>query len=186
MRDILCLVNQSRRGGLWSSSMINGFFQKAVQGIYSVIPYHCGDRQCSADFCKYKEIQRRFMARKAATSIESYTREDVAAEYAEEARFKGKVMDISENGRAAILKVITSKVTVSNISRLAKLMSSNKCENYLNCLIKYSEGKRLYLGQSDSWSVRLHFVAGLKRIHNFRCHCCMSWAALTQTFARYH
>jgi hypothetical protein len=60
------------------------------------------------------------MARKAATSIESYTREDVAAEYAEEAWFKGKVMDIGENGRAAILKVITSKVTVSNISRLAK------------------------------------------------------------------
>jgi hypothetical protein len=56
-------------------------------------------------------------------------------------------MDISQNGRAAILKVIMLKVTAVNISRVAKLMSSNRCENYLNCLIKYSEGKRLYLGQ---------------------------------------
>jgi hypothetical protein len=95
--------------------------KNAVQGIYSVIPHHGGDhRQCLANFCKYKEIQHRIMARTAATSIESYTREDVAAEYAEEAWFKGKVMDIGENGRAAILKVITSKVTVSNILRLAK------------------------------------------------------------------
>ena len=58
-------------------------------------------------------------------------------------------MDISKNGHAAILKVITSKVMVGNILHLAKLMSVNRCENYLNCLIKYLEGKWLYLGKLE-------------------------------------
>jgi hypothetical protein len=65
--------------------------KKAVQCIYSVILHHCGNhRQCSADFCKYKEIQHRFMARMAAKSIESYRREDVAANMQKKHALMGK------------------------------------------------------------------------------------------------
>ena len=46
-------------------------------------------------------------------------------------------------------------------------MSSNVCDNYFGVLVKFAQGKRLNLDQSDSWRVLQAFVAGLRSNKSF-------------------
>ena len=58
-------------------------------------------------------------------------------------RFKGITMNISLKGQDTVQNEINKRITSENIDRIANLLSSNPCENYFGCLVKYSEGKRL-------------------------------------------
>lgn len=64
--------------------------------------------------------------------------------------------------RRQISYCVVKRVKVENVARLARCLSSNCCENYLSCLVKYSHGKRLNYGQTDTWAVIQLFVVGLK------------------------
>jgi uncharacterized pyridoxal phosphate-containing UPF0001 family protein len=66
-----------------------------------------------------------------------------------------------------VKKAITSCIDRSNVDRIARVMTSNLCENYFSILVKFSQGKRLNLGQSDSWAILAHFVAGLQSNKDF-------------------
>ena len=54
-----------------------------------------------------------------------------------------------------------------NLDRIARILSSNCCEQYFGCLVKYSQGKRLNQDMTDSWRVLQYFVAGLRSNANF-------------------
>jgi len=46
-------------------------------------------------------------------------------------------------------------------------MSSNDCDNYFGLLSKFSHGKRIYFGQTDSWQAYQLMVAGLRSDKHF-------------------
>ena len=46
-------------------------------------------------------------------------------------------------------------------------MSSNDAENYFRVLSKYSHGKRICLGKTDTWEIYQLFVAGLRSDEKF-------------------
>ena len=71
-------------------------------------------------------------------------------------------MDISLTGQNEMKKVIISRLNSINLDKLDAILSSNGCENYSGVLVKFSQGKRLNLDQSDSWRVLQAFVAGLR------------------------
>ena len=57
---------------------------------------------------------------------------------------------------------IDKRLDIHNIDRVALAYSSNKCENFFSVLVKYTSGKRIYLGKKGAWSTRIKFVAALK------------------------
>ena len=69
---------------------------------------------------------------------------------------------MGKEGQNKVSRVITSRVTEKNVDRLAEILSSNQCENFFSIMVKYTEGKRRFLGQSDSLEVLVQFVAGIK------------------------
>jgi hypothetical protein len=81
----------------------------------------------------------------------------VAKKYADGARFGGAVMDIGMNGQNRLSKIITSKISDSNIDSLAAQKSSLQCKHFFSVLTKWTEGKRRYLGHGD----QLQGVVGL-------------------------
>jgi hypothetical protein len=93
--------------------------------------------------------------------------DDVKELYAEVAHFRGKTMSISKVGHEKLERVIEKRVNMDNVERLARVLSSNCCENYFSCLIKYSQGKRLNYGQTDTWSVIQDLVVGMKSESDF-------------------
>ena len=68
---------------------------------------------------------------------------------------------------ATCYQEITKRLDESNIDRVALAMSSNDCENFFGMLVKYSHGKRIFLGQTDSWEVYQLLVAGKKTDDRF-------------------
>ena len=58
-------------------------------------------------------------------------------------------------------------MTGLNIDEIAKLLSSNVCENYFSCLTKYTQGKRINVDFTDTWRVQQAFVAGIISDSNF-------------------
>ena len=76
-------------------------------------------------------------------------------------------MDISLTGQSEMKKVIISRLNSINLDKLDAILSSNGCENYSGVLVKFSQGKRLNLDQSDSWRVLQAFVAGLRSNKSF-------------------
>ena len=50
-------------------------------------------------------------------------------------------MDTSLGGQNEMKKVINSHLTPALIDKLAKILSSNCCENYFNILVKFSQGQ---------------------------------------------
>jgi hypothetical protein len=76
-------------------------------------------------------------------------------------------MGIPADSRQQLEAIIKDKIKRENIERLARMMCSNLCENYMGCLVKYTEGKRLNFSQSDSWAVIQQFVIGLKSNDNY-------------------
>ena len=94
------------------------------------------------------------------TKTEDDVVREAKKEHSKEGRFKGKLMSLSVIGQEKVTKVLTSRVGPLNVDRIARIMSSNRCENFFSMLTKHSEGKRIHLGQSDSFEVMLHFAAG--------------------------
>ena len=75
-------------------------------------------------------------------------------------------MDISLVGKLEMKKVSSKRLTIENVDKLASILRSNVCENYIGILVKYSQGKRLNLDQTDSWRVLQSFVTGLRSTVN--------------------
>ena len=76
-------------------------------------------------------------------------------------------MSMGENGRAQVYKEISKRLDDRNIDRVAMALSSNACENFYGMLTKYTHGKRINYGQTDSWAVFGLYVAGKKSDDRF-------------------
>jgi hypothetical protein len=139
--------------------------QQCLKSISAIIPHHCGDHsQCDHGTCTFKRIE--FQERSAnEVSGNKLSEAELAKRVSErschESRFKGKYMSMDQEGKEMCIQAIQSRVNKNNIDQLAKILSSNICECYFSVLVKFSHGKRLNLGQSDSWEVLLNFVGGL-------------------------
>jgi hypothetical protein len=139
--------------------------QQCLNAISAIIPHHCGDHsQCYHGTCTFKRIE--FQERSAnEVSGNKLSEAELAKRVSErschESRFKGKYMSMDQEGKEMCIQAIQSRVNKNNIDQLAKILSSNICECYFSVLVKFSHGKRLNLGQSDSWEVLLNFVGGL-------------------------
>ena len=76
-------------------------------------------------------------------------------------------MNISLNGQKRLIKIISTRLTGLNIDEIAKLLSSNVCENHFSCLTKYTQGQRINVDFTDTWRVQQAFVAGIISDSNF-------------------
>jgi hypothetical protein len=138
-----------------------------LQRIESIVPHHCGNhRKCDVAYCGFLKIKKRLKAIKKSTGKE-FTHDDIVIQYSKESRFQGKYMSMDNASIEKVKKAITSRIDRSNVDRIARVMSSNLCENYFSVLVKFSQGKRLNLGQSDSWAILAHFVVGLRSNKDF-------------------
>ena len=68
-------------------------------------------------------------------------------------------MSMGGKGRAKVKHVIDKRLDIENIDRVALAYSSNKCENFFSVLVKYTSGKRIYLGKNDAWGIHIKFTA---------------------------
>ena len=107
----------------------------------------------------------------------------IKSEYAQVARFKGATMSMSEKGQAKVYNEIHKRLDASNIDRVSEAMSSNDCEGFYNMLTKFSHGKRIYYGQTDSWEIFEMLVAGRKSNDRFEDEV-HSLAGLTSMWVR--
>jgi len=145
----------------------NASREKCVTAVRSVISHHCNDhRHCVEEDCQYLHIKHMLKVRQQQTG-KGYTVQEIASEYAKVSRFKGASLSIHREARNKVIHVIMQRVNLKNVDRLAMAMSSNLCEQYFSMLVKFSQGKRLNLCQSDAWKVVQLFVAGLSSDSTF-------------------
>lgn len=130
-----------------------------LETIHNIIPHHAGDHSgCRVSDCAYKVLE---------ATRRDLSEEELKKEYAKGARFRGRRLSVNAKGQQYLMKIIASRVSEKNVDRLAKIRSSNVCENFFSCLSKFSHGKRLNLDQTDSWSVMQMFVTGLRSDGDF-------------------
>ena len=91
----------------------------------------------------------------------------IQKDYAKFSRFNGKIISTDKRGQDAVYKEISKRLDVSNIDRVALAMSRNDCENFFDMLAKYSHGKRIFLGLTDSWEGYQLLVASKKSDDKF-------------------
>ena len=136
-----------------------------LKAMGAIIPHHCGNhKECDVSYCKYLQLKRRLEAAYFALDVTKSQMElenEVRAEYAKVARFRGRLLSLNKSAQDKVSRVITSRLNEKNIDRVAKLLSSNRCENFFNVLTKHTEGKRRYLGRKDTFEVTAYFAAGL-------------------------
>ena len=84
---------------------------------------------------------------------------EVAELHAKNGRFRGKHMSMGKKGQAAVMKEITDRLDFDSIDRVATISSSNRCENFFSVVAKYTHGKRLYYGRTDTFEVIQLYVA---------------------------
>jgi hypothetical protein len=77
------------------------------------------------------KIKRQLEARKKVTGA-NFTREDISLQYAKVSRFQGKCMSMDDASITKVKKAITSRIDKSNVDQIARVMSSNLCENYFS------------------------------------------------------
>jgi len=137
---------------------------ECLSSLKAIVPHHAGNHNCcSSEWCKFQQIKDKMISdRRESGDATPVSEKAVQKEYAKVARFGGKLLSVGEAGQKRLSKVITSRVMEKNINRLAFILSSNLSENFFGMLIKYSEGKRLYFGQSDSTEVFMNWVAGMQ------------------------
>ena len=92
---------------------------------------------------------------------------EINQQYALSSRFSGKTMDISFAGQEILCNIILSRITLDNIDRIARILSSNVCENYFSMLTQFTHGKRKNTDFTDTWRVQQYMIAGLKSNANF-------------------
>ena len=175
------------------SEEINKARDQCLQRIDSIVHHHCGNHTfCDKAHCVYKQIE--FEVRTAIRiqeedkeDAEKTTEEDItefiATRYKDKSRFMGNYMDISLEGQTELKSVIRKRLNVKNVDRLAKILSSNCCENYFSCLVKYSQGKRLNQDMTDEWRMLQYFVAGLRSNADFTSDL-MTKLGLTESIVR--
>ncbi len=141
----------------------------AMARIEAIIPHHCNDHSgCFHEECQVIRLQRQYINQfKAMNPGSQLTDEEIikqhaaeiAKDHATKGRFKGKNMDMGEVGQAKVFGEISKRLDLKNIDRVAAARSSNRCENLFNVLAKFSHGKRLYQGRTNTWKVYQLFVA---------------------------
>jgi len=124
--------------------------EECLARIQAVIPHHCGDHSgCYENMCGYTDLKKEHP---------EWSDEQVAEEYAMNSRFHGKYMSLSNAGVKELQRIIQSNVDISNIDRVALLMSSNCIENLYSLCAMHTEGKRINLDQTDQWEMVLWTV----------------------------
>ncbi|KAL7545104.1 hypothetical protein ACHAWF_008471 [Thalassiosira exigua] len=156
---------------------LDEYRKEALARIKNIIPHHCGDHtNCSTNDCTMLKLERHVVCKfRAENSDSKLTRSeildkhrgDITKAYVETSRFNGKVMSMGKSGQETCYKEISKRLDESNIDRVAATMTSNGCENFFGMLSKYSHGKRIFWGQSDSWEIFQFLVAGKKSDDHF-------------------
>jgi hypothetical protein len=90
-----------------------------------------------------------------------FTKLELTDAYVKCSRFKGAILGAKGAGRSKHEKVIQDRINAKNIAKVARAFTSNFCENFFMILTKYSQGKRINLGMTDSWEVYQLFCAGM-------------------------
>ena len=153
--------------GLNSKTKLDRYRYQAIKRIACIIPHHCSDHSnCCYDDCKMIQLQRHFIAKDRVEfptedgedevpmkDILRLHKQGIRKEYAKAFRFSGKAMSMGKIGQQTVYREITKRLNEGNIDRVSLAMSSNDCENYFGLLSKFSHGKRIYFGQTDSWQV---------------------------------
>ena len=133
-----------------------------------MIHHHCGDHEfCEVGDCEYRQIENHYVCKHRVEKDDAKSREEILAanehkineDYAKRSRFSGMAMSMGKKGRAKLQSEVTKRLDEKNIDRVARCMSSNRCENYFSVLVKYTCGKRIYFGRKKGWKVRLLFTA---------------------------
>ena len=99
----------------------------------------------------------------------------VLSKYAQKGRFKGQYMSISVAGQNVLIKIISTRLNGISIAIVAKILSSNVCENYFSVLTKFSHGKRKNGDFTDTWRIQQCVVAGLISNENLCRNCWKKW-----------
>ena len=71
-------------------------------------------------------------------------------------------MGISTTGQLTFQKAMSSHLSIENVNKVSRMLSSNICENYFAILAKHMEGKRINMDEKDNWIVLQNFAAGLR------------------------
>jgi hypothetical protein len=84
---------------------------------------------------------------------------DISKDHAKNGRFNGKHMSMGVKSQSKVIEVVSKRLDLSNIDRVATGSSSNRCENMFSKLSKWTHGKRNYQGRTDSWECNELYVA---------------------------
>jgi hypothetical protein len=141
--------------------------EHCMRRIASIVKHHCGEHStCDSVCCLYLQLES--VVKKDQDIGDGDESDDASAErlkqetikrYAEQARFRGKLLSLNAAGQEKVAKVIHDRVNKTNIERVARQMSSNGCENLFGMSVVFTEGKRLNWGQTDGYTVILNYVA---------------------------
>ena len=134
--------------------------KRCLRRIDAVIHHHCGDHErCEPADCLYRRIENHHVCKyraekqdkqkepKSRSQILAFNEQKIDEDYAANSRFSGISMSMGKKGRAKLKQEITKRLDEKNIDRVARCMSSNRCENYFSVLVKYTCGKRIYFGR---------------------------------------
>ena len=76
-------------------------------------------------------------------------------------------MSMSEKGVAIVNQEISKRINYLNIDRMALTYSSNNCENFFGMLAKFSHGKQINFGRTNSWEAYQFLMAGKRSDDRF-------------------
>lgn len=124
-------------------------YTNALAKVDSIIPHHCGDHSlCSAEDCLFLQLRRHVQAQKRAlgTSVSEASIDKEAVQlHAEQGRFRGRYLSLSEQGRRKIAHEIQTRLNRSTIEKVVEQRCSNRCEGFFNQVTKHTDGKRVYM-----------------------------------------
>eukprot|EP00985_Skeletonema_marinoi_P018417 scaffold10289_cov75-Skeletonema_marinoi.AAC.1 len=141
----------------------------ALKRINAIVPHHCMDHSgCSVEDCFVIKRRREHINSHRVIDKDSELTDEqiielhtdaIAKLHAENGRFRGKHMSMGKEGQQVVMHEITKRLDFNSIDRVATLSSSNRCENYFGVVAKYTHGKRLYYGRSDTFECIQLYVA---------------------------
>ena len=126
---------------------------RCLDQMYCIIPHHCGDHShcTNVQYCRYLSI-------KTEHADDDWTEDQIQAQVAKSSlRFGGNHMDLSNVGQNSLMKVIAKRFCAANIDRIAEMGDSKYCEGFWDTTVKFLEGKRLNLDQTDHWKSILDY-----------------------------
>ena len=155
-REELTIIQYHEKIKFWNNSIL--------KDIYNIIHHHCGEHQnCNGYFCHHKQTKQQLKARENLFGM-SFSHKDLNDISSSRAKFKGKVLAIEKGqAREKIISVIRTQINEDNIDKVSNKRSTNPNEHFNMMLSLLSGGKRVYLGQTDTWEANCHLVAGRTR-----------------------